>query len=207
VTLRGYAPGGLSLHTSKYYLIFLLVGGKIRAVKLSVSVPDDLWQAAAVDEQSPSAVVQEGLRALVAHREKSAQRVGEFELRLSLHADGSELDLAETLKELTDAAVELYDVGYRMGVEIAGKLKFIVLDGLPSGAKLRDLLLDAADDVDTPLAHLVRGALEDWEFGLDVEGDVIPSPTLYDGMAAGLEDMRGAVRGWATDKIRTLGDK
>ena len=106
-------------------------------MKLSVSVPDELWEAAQrrVDDDSPSAVVRAALNHLVAASEASA----EYSVRPELDDDLTTAIEAARQSVLADARTMFQD-GYRQGVKLAGELGFRQLDylagvGVKQGAK------------------------------------------------------------------------
>jgi hypothetical protein len=90
-------------------------------MKLSVSVPDELWDRArtAVTEDSPSAVIQAALRRLVdegpARPAYSQAPVLDSELAQQR---------AATSARLQAEVRELYQLGYRNGIELASKLNW-----------------------------------------------------------------------------------
>lgn len=85
-----------------------------------------------------------------------------------------------------------------MGIEIASELDWLLLEDIPTGRQLRDELLRWAEypEDDEPFgigARLFR-CLTDWGEGLTELGNPVPSSSLYEGMAAGFDDVRDAIR-------------
>ncbi len=172
-------------------------------MKLSVSVPDDLWSDLATGSNSPSQLVQDALRELQRHRRRGEERVVDLEARLASsdpEGDPAAPTVNSVLDRLTEEAADLMDTGYRMGVELAGKLSWLDLEALAEGSRLRDDLIRAVErdghflGTGGDLRDVIYQLLSDWQVGLDEDGEAIPSTTLYAGMAAGLADIRVAIR-------------
>lgn len=106
-------------------------------MKFSVSVPDDLWEAArtVIAGDSPSGVVQEALRRV------SSEQAGEPSYAEPPAMEGElAASLAATRERLLGEARGLYQAGYRKGVELAsrlnwGQLSSIVGQGVVAAAK------------------------------------------------------------------------
>jgi hypothetical protein len=105
-------------------------------MKLSVSVPDDLWEEARrrVDHDSPSAVVQTALSRLVATKAAT-----DYQVRPVSDEIRAALDAARA-RVVADAQ-EMFQTGYRQGLEFAARLGFrelewIVRVGGPAAAKV-----------------------------------------------------------------------
>ena len=165
-------------------------------MKLSISVPDELWEQATHPGASPSQVVQESLSLLVSHRKSGEERVvTSAETRLDRFSDDAEW-ITERLDRLHESAKDLRDTGYRMGIEIATELDWLFLEHLPVGRELRGYLLEWATDGEEPwgIADRLSQCLREWEEGLDPAGEPVPSVSLYDGVAAGFDDVRDAIR-------------
>lgn len=93
-------------------------------MKLSVSVPDDLWESArsVIEGDSPSGVVQEALRRVtVAH----GAEVGYAQPPAM--DDELAASLAATRQRLLEEARGLYQAGYHRGIELAGRLDWTQL--------------------------------------------------------------------------------
>ena len=96
---------------------------------MSVSIPDDLWDAARErfpGFESPSALVQEALRTAVADstaRPAYARRATD---------EATAVMIEEVRKRLTDDARTSYQAGYRQGVELASGLSWEQLSWLES---------------------------------------------------------------------------
>jgi hypothetical protein len=165
-------------------------------MKLSISVPDALWEQASQPGASPSQVVQESLALLVAHKKSGEERVvTSAETRLNKSSDDAGW-IAEKLDRLHQSATQLRDTGYRMGIEVATDLDWLLLEELPVGRELRGYLLEWANNGEEPwgIGDRLFQCLSDWEEGLDGAGEPVPSVSLYDGMAAGFDDVRDAIR-------------
>lgn len=119
-----------------------------RGVKLSVSVPDDLWEQASrqVDADSPSAIVQAALNRFVGDGRGGA----DYAVRPEL-ADDLAAALEAARAHIVGQARELYQAGYRKGVKFAGELNFHQLAyivGVGSKKAAEDQA-DVAFDIDT----------------------------------------------------------
>jgi hypothetical protein len=94
-------------------------------MKLSVSVPDELWDAAraVVEDDSPSAVVQTALGQLI------SRGVGgkAYAQRPKLQGELADAFMTTRSRLLEDASAR-YQAGYRQGVELAGELDWAQLD-------------------------------------------------------------------------------
>ena len=167
-------------------------------MKLSVSVPDDLWEAVSGIDGSASQVVQESLRLLAERRRRDFPTIGE-----SHYADDGDLELREAVDKLTAEAAALRGTGYSIGVELSMSLPWLTLDVLPAGAALLRQLRawQSGFDADPPVDDLpedFRGALINLliqsEEGLDDSENVVWLPTLFEGIVAGVEETHDAVR-------------
>jgi hypothetical protein len=166
-------------------------------MKLSISVPDDLWRDARLEDEPNSQTVQEALRMLADRR-----RAGAPELPGIGWPYGEESEVVvETLDRLADEARALRDKGYTIGFELAQRLSWTLLEKLPSdGSRLRGRLADAhlnMTDGD-PLESAMFVTLGTWGDGipelLDDDGNPLDSPTLFSGMAQAIAEVREAVR-------------
>lgn len=107
-------------------------------MKLSVSVPDELWSRAASlsSTTSPSAVVQTALEAWLADESLT----GGYKVRPALHGKQEDA-LAETLARLAAEATASFQTGYQVGLELAGTLKlpqvsWLVKHGVVEAARM-----------------------------------------------------------------------
>jgi hypothetical protein len=93
-------------------------------MKLSVSVPDDLWVLAKrrVDDDSPSAVVQAALTAFGGGGPGT-----DYAVRPTMD-EPLAADIEAARSRLVAEARDLFQQGYRGGVELAGRLNFHQLD-------------------------------------------------------------------------------
>src|SRR5690348_2573508 len=103
----------------------------IWVMKLSASVPDQLWANVYRDGESTSSVVQEGLRLLAAQR---------LQPQYFPNAKGTEFDdehARQSLLEWVDGFVveaqRLRRRGYQVGLEVAHALDWVTLETLPAG--------------------------------------------------------------------------
>ena len=88
-------------------------------MKLSVSVPDELWDKARrrFDDDSPSAVVQSALSRLVA-----AQAAPDYQVRPVSDAISAALEAARA--RVVGEAQEMFQTGYRQGAELVAGLGY-----------------------------------------------------------------------------------
>ncbi len=103
-------------------------------MKLSVSVPDELWMKACrrIDDDSPSVVVQSALSRLV------AAAAADYQVRPVSDEISAALEAARA-RVVADAR-EMFQTGYRQGLELAaklgyGQLEWIVRTGGVEAAK------------------------------------------------------------------------
>lgn len=151
------------MHPSKALqtIRFLLDGRKhssyYRFMKLSVSVPDELWEQACrrVDYDSPSAVVQAALSRFV------GDTGGNVDYAVRPDSAG---ELARALSaaraHIINDARELYQRGYRDGVKLAaelsfGQLAYIVRVGAKKAAQSQARL---KIEIETGLAYVPEGS-------------------------------------------------
>lgn len=90
-------------------------------MKLSISVPDDLWEAARgiADDDSPSAVTQQALRSMVS----TAPSLHTYALRPDL-GEVEDRKLAAVRLRLQEEARDLYITGYHIGLDLAAELSY-----------------------------------------------------------------------------------
>jgi hypothetical protein len=107
-------------------MVVLPSSGTINLMKLSVSVPDDLWDEArslAADAGSSSAVVQEALRRwVVQQRQRPAYATGPPDEVLD--------DLREAHDRLVQEAKAEFQHGYTQGVQCARRLPWEAIESL-----------------------------------------------------------------------------
>lgn len=168
-------------------------------MKLSVSVPDELWERAIRPGDSPSLVVQEAIRMMVDSRADAGSR-------LLRRAGGSRYgsddeDVTQMVEELiekvaSDASV-VRDTGYMVGFDAAAATPWVELEASPTGPALRAALLRWARDQDDELPETLASALlrfmGEYE-RLTKDGKPITSPTFCDGVVDGVTDLCDAVR-------------
>lgn len=167
-------------------------------MKISISVPDDLWESVASPGASPSQTVQEALKQVARMRATSEERVSGASQRLLDQLTA--YDDADPLAELVEGAHDLQTKGYAIGVELGKSLPWVDLEALPSGTDLRAGLFAAMDDQSVSAAlEDVRDrlwqAVEEWEVELATNqfGEPTPSRLLCEAIASGLDDLRDAV--------------
>lgn len=165
-------------------------------MKISASVPDDLWSAASKGEDSTSKVVQDALELLVERRRGSEERIVSGEARVLANYT-SRVEGSEVLDKLEAEARELQRNGYWIGIELAETVGWRKLERLPSdiASALVDWTTDTTlwDNIFDPLFNL----FEQYEVGLH-DNELDPSLVLYEAIAAGLADTRDAIR----DRLR-----
>ncbi|HEX3811409.1 MAG TPA: hypothetical protein VHX59_01095 [Mycobacteriales bacterium] len=121
-------------------------------MKISASVPDDLWESARdfLDADSTSGVVQEALRRVL------ADRTGGPSYAEVPAGDPALDDSLEDLRDrLIDEARELFQRGYRKGVELIHKLDWQQLQWVAEQGVVR-----AAEAVGQAVRDLERGDLD-----------------------------------------------
>jgi hypothetical protein len=167
-------------------------------MKLSVSVPDEMWEQALRPGESPSAVVQEGLKLLVATRGQPAQRAlrragGSY---YGSDDEGAVSYVEEVLEAVTMNAAAMRDGGYSVGVDVAKRIPWAQLENLRNEAYIRSELVRWSRDGDCELPEEVVQAVYDAlsDFDMLDSGEPPTSPTLYDGVADALLDVYDAVR-------------
>lgn len=172
-------------------------------MKISASVPDELWAQAAVDEASTSKVVQQALEALIEHRRQSTARVSSVETRLRTIYDIDDPDSDDVLDKLVKEARRLQRVGYMIGVDVAARIGWQHLEEVPTDLASylrrwsRDQLPIGLDDATgnyEGLEAALEGLLDEYAEGRDPEGELITSTIFWDAIAAGVADARDAVR-------------
>lgn len=182
-------------------------------MKLSVSVPDDLWEKVnrQVDDGSPSAVVQAALNRFIGDGRGTA----DYAVRPEL-ADDLAAALEAARAHIVGQARELYQAGYRKGVKLAGELNFgqlayIVRVGSKKAAQDQARV---AFDIDTgrvPLPEERRPLIEPRKLidylgsYADYTGGEFPTPAAptIEGIDRGLDDVWDAVHGANADAAET----
>lgn len=172
-------------------------------MKLSASVPDELWAAAARDKTSTSQVVQQALEALVEHRRAGEQRVSSAEARHRAGWIADEDPADSVLSRLEKQARHLQRAGYMIGVELADRLGWLLLEKLPLNLVARNLLAWASGELDdlggvlgdqyVDLTDTLHNLLVEYHEGIDDESERIASPVLYEAIVAGMDDVRTAI--------------
>lgn len=170
-------------------------------MKLSVSVPDSLWAEVANGSDSPSLVIQTGLRLLAERRRGDTQR-------LLARSKGSIYDTAEADDDLTRGLEEQLDKlvrsarddrqnAYCVGVDAALSLPWSLLDRLP--VDIEGCLIDAfthgpdSDGLDQ-LAERILSCASEYELHEYFPADDVPSQTMLQAAAEGIADVREAAR-------------
>src|SRR5690349_7017807 len=98
-------------------------------MKLSVSIPDDLWLAVRRDDEANSQTIQEALRLLADRR-----RLGGDMLpgATGTAYEGEQDVVAAVLERLVSEAQDLRTRGYSAGFELAQRLRWAALERLPT---------------------------------------------------------------------------
>lgn len=93
----------------------------VAKMKLSISVPDDLWEAARgiAHDDSPSAVAQQALRSMVS----AAPSLHIYALRPDL-GEVEDRKLVAVRLRLQEEARDLYITGYHIGLDLAAELSY-----------------------------------------------------------------------------------
>jgi hypothetical protein len=168
-------------------------------MKLSVSVPDELWDAAraVVEDDSPSAVVQTALGQLI------SRGVGgkAYAQRPKLQGELADAFMTTQSRLLADASAR-YQAGYRQGVELAGELDWDLLDEIAhkgviavskSAVSSHHVFVSHRDDFPPDAKpSMVLGLLQKYVGGYaDYEGRVPwrPSEITIEGMDRALRDL------------------
>lgn len=173
-------------------------------MKLSVSVPDDLWANVYRPGDKPSGVVQRGLRLLAAEKQRLVMTPAvseEVAGALVAHTD-----------RLARQARTLYQRGYELGLEVARVLEWVQLESFQGAenplASLssddwedRRISLAPADEPDpADLVFVLQAwvaAQPDIAFGPDAEFELRAldfGPTFNAGLERALLDVQEAVR-------------
>ena len=181
-------------------------------MKLSASVPDELWAAAAPGETSTSQVVQQALEALVEHRKASAQRVSAAEARHRAGYDVDSDDEPDVLARLETEARHLQRVGYMIGVDLADRLGWLALENLPLNLLARNLLAWAGGDLEdlggilgdsyANITDTLHSLMHEYGDGINEDGEPITSLVLYEAVVAGMDDVRTAIMDRLRDQNR-----
>jgi hypothetical protein len=162
-------------------------------VKTSISIPDELWDEAAALSQSdsPSSIVQDALRLLVADRK------GRVPPPFDPPPDAAEL-VDKAVKRLRLQAQSEYHRGYTAGAEMASSLTLAHMDqierrgfdvkqwaaGFKSGPLTRD--------DPTAKAALSQAGLNAWAFIVPIQPE--PSGPYINGLKRALQDVSAATR-------------
>lgn len=188
-------------------------------MKISASVPDDLWTAAARDESSTSTVVQQALQLLKEHHEQSSDRLAAVEARYKQLTDVDNIDPADSLLQaLVDQGRHLHQLGYKIGVDLCARLRVECLELLPADLAdkfflaaeknrtyepydpaARDVIdWDVGDHLDLHVYWLVFDLLSEYEEGLLTNGvgetlGIVPSRLLFQGLASGVADVKATI--------------
>src|SRR4051812_27482544 len=118
-------------------------------MKLSVSVPDELWTDVVGDSESPSAVVQQALRLLSTRKEEQrglshAPSAGVVQ---ELRASG---ELDAIVDEIARDARAMAEAGYRVGIRLARLLGWTYLEELLSVTELLEIFCAMQDEQEDP---------------------------------------------------------
>lgn len=170
-------------------------------MKLSVSVPDDVWATVWTEGASPSHLVQEGLRLVAARRrDGSGQLLPGAEGTFFAVGEGGDELLEENLTRLTQEADEMERLGYQVGVEAAQRLHWSPLDRLNDvqtlARRLQEAWILGADEGDL-LGEQFFGLVGDYspEYLVDEgTGEPLSCPTFFMGAATGCLEVRDKVR-------------
>jgi len=137
-------------------------------MKISVSVPDDLWgrACAAVGDESPSAVVQKALGRLIGPGGSRA----EYAVRPELSDDLAAAITAARERLLADAKA-LYQDGYRQGVTLAGELNYRQLEYIVRVGSKRAARDQASVKLDEELGRTPHSPLIEPRQLIDYLGD------------------------------------
>ena len=170
-------------------------------MKLSISVPDDLWNLAAHDGESPSQVVQTALAQLVESRgapEDRLEQRSESAIRRALAAGRDLYEIERVVSALTVDAANVRSLGYAVGLSTTGGTSWRVLESLPAPAAFRSELTKFARsgycDLPDPFLDRLVQELHDYEQDLvDDDGLMVESPTLIAGIVDGVLDVRDVV--------------
>lgn len=181
-------------------------------MKLSISVPDELWERACPPGRRASAVVQDALAAYVDREHRVPfDRAPNPDLLEGLLSEGA---LSKEIERLMAEARSLRALGYAIGIEAAPSVSWVDLESLPPAEALTryviDVLLRVANREDVYLSGVVT-AIRDAARGYGEVGVVIrpdgtqedhmgpPSLTLVRGVVDALHDVRDAVRARLAD--------
>jgi hypothetical protein len=157
-------------------------------MKLSVSVPDELWDSVrkVINADSPSAVVQEALRRAAASPGAAptyAEAPVDDELTKSM---------AAVRERMLVEARQLYQDGYRQGVELAGRLSWRELDWFAPQGLVATAKLIAQQHIEIAMDRAPEGAKPLIDRHLLIK------------YAGGYADQTGSV-GWRPDRLTIEG--
>ncbi len=170
-------------------------------MKLSVSIPDDLWAAVFTEGASPSHLAQEAFRLLASKQERAATT--------SFPNAPAEVDLneaEETRQALAEELKRLRRAGYEFGLKAVAHLPWSLLDQFSDAETIFAWILmhtTEAEPGEEPYRFGCQTCdLEEdfWEFANAAFQDFLAGPadstkseTFHTGMALALLDMRQAV--------------
>lgn len=151
-------------------------------MKITVSIPDELWLAVRREGEPSSTTVQEGLRLLSGARDPEHILNG-------LHADADQVD--PLISRFRDEAERRLTLGRQVGVDFAERLSWAELELLPNtetalASKLRNEFVHS-DPNSSELIQKLDDAFNSWGDELsgvwDDDGNAVDSPTLFEGIA------------------------
>jgi hypothetical protein len=178
-------------------------------MKLSISVPDDLWAAVRRPDESNSQVIQEALRALANAQAQVAKRPMPGAVGTCYDPEDDEAAVIEdALERLTSEARGLRTNGYQLGVDVAHRVAWSALERLPADRGdlvklLTEMHLEEDGLGNDAVYEEMHRLIGDWgvEAAIYDDGDdPVESPTFFGGVAQALIEARDAVR------IRLLSD-
>jgi hypothetical protein len=189
-------------------------------MKLSVSVPDDLWERAHTPGDSPSATVQRALRVLCeslpSEENPLPRAAGYYEIP---GVDGGRAYAMEVLGGLAKDAEGQRGNGYSIGIEVVRKAGWQVLDLLPGEDALLRVLSDwqyaGVDGLETwvpeeDALEVLEEALADGLGGYSDEialGRGVPIPSsIALGIVQAIGDVQATVRRQLRNPAKFKGD-
>jgi hypothetical protein len=174
------------------------------AMKLSISIPDDLWLAVRRTDEPNSRVVQEALRLLADQRAATAENP-------LPGAVGTEYDPSNTehwqevqagLDRLHAEASRLHTLGYQVGVDTARQAPWNELERLPAdrtalARKLADMHVESDFETEGEVFYFMDQSIKTWDVDKilkDDQDEYADSPTFFAGVAQAIDEARSAVR-------------
>jgi hypothetical protein len=165
-------------------------------MKLSISIPDDLWLKVHRPGEPNSQTVQEALRMLAETRNPSSSALVSL---AGTAYDGSDPATVQTLEQglaqLAKEAADVQRIGYTVGLEAAVMAPWSDIERLASGhpqldTQLYEVIFEAGE-----VGEAVRGALEQWGDQVDFIWDAdaeeyVFSPTFFHGLARAFIEVR-----------------